>query len=79
MLLINGYFYVEYYGFILVILIPGILCEFVAITYKCLVKLRNGVNDALSPINVQLERRADTIPNLVETVKGYSKHEKKYI
>lgn len=45
-------------------------------TYNNLVQLRNRVKDGFSQIDVQLKRRADLIPNLVETVKGYAKHEK---
>ena len=45
-------------------------------TYNGLVKLRNMVKDQWSQIDVLLKRRADLIPNLVETVKGYAKHEK---
>ena len=45
-------------------------------TYNSLVKLRNMVKDQWSQIDVLLKRRADLIPNLVETVKGYTKHEK---
>ena len=45
-------------------------------TYNSLVGLRNRVKDQWSQIDVQLKRRADLIPNLVETVKGYAKHEK---
>ncbi len=41
-----------------------------------LVVLRNKVRDQLSQIDIQLKRRFDLIPNLVETVKGYAKHEK---
>ena len=41
-----------------------------------LVILRNKVRDQLSQIDIQLKRRFDLIPNLVETVKGYAKHEK---
>ncbi|MGF7118292.1 LemA family protein [Methanobacterium oryzae] len=63
-------------GFLLVVLIIGILAAIVAGMYNSLVKLRNGVNNAWSQINVQLERRADLVSNLVETVKGYSTHEK---
>ncbi|CAN5123628.1 LemA family protein [soil metagenome] len=45
-------------------------------TYNSLVVLRMRIQEALSGIDVQLKRRADLIPNLVETVKGYAKHEK---
>ena len=45
-------------------------------TYNSLVRLRNRVMDQWAQIDVQLKRRADLIPNLVETVKGYAKHEK---
>lgn len=44
-------------------------------TYNGLVKLKNMVENAWAQINVQLKRRTDLIPNLVETVKGYAKHE----
>jgi len=44
--------------------------------YNSLVGLRNQVRDAWSQIDVQLKRRFDLIPNLLETVKGYMKHER---
>ncbi|TGD24917.1 LemA family protein [Companilactobacillus suantsaicola] len=44
--------------------------------YNSLVKYRNRAREFSSQIDVQLERRTDLIPNLVETVKGYAKHEK---
>jgi len=45
-------------------------------TYNGLIKLRNRTDEAWSDIDVQLKRRHDLIPNLVETVKGYASHEK---
>jgi LemA protein len=44
--------------------------------YNGLVGMRNGVKNAWAQIDVQLKRRYDLIPNLVETVKGYAKHER---
>ena len=44
--------------------------------YNGLVRLRNQVKNAWAQIDVQLKRRNDLIPNLIETVKGYAKHEK---
>jgi LemA protein len=46
------------------------------VIYNSLVRLRNGVKNAWSQIDVQLKRRYDLIPNLVETVKGYAAHER---
>jgi len=44
--------------------------------YNNLIVLKTRIKEALSGIDIQLKRRADLIPNLVETVKGYAKHEK---
>lgn len=60
------------------IIILGIVAIVIAViwaTYNSLVKLDERVNEAWSDITVQLKRRADLIPNLVEIVKGYAKHE----
>ncbi|MBS1570536.1 MAG: LemA family protein, partial [Bacteroidetes bacterium] len=54
-----------------------VLLAFYAIAiYNKLVKLKNLVGEAWSGIDVQLKKRYDLIPNLVETVKGYAAHEK---
>ena len=53
-----------------------LLLFFVIGTYNALIQLRNRVSDQWSQIDVQLKRRADLVPNLVETVKGYAAHEK---
>ena len=52
-----------------------VIIAFVIKTYNALVKLRNSVKDQWSQIDIQLKRRFDLIPNLVETVKGYAGHE----
>ena len=52
------------------------MCIITISTYNKLVKLRSRVDNAWAQIDVQLKKRYDLIPNLVETVKGYAKHEK---
>ena len=52
-----------------------LLVVFWASVYNRLVRLRNWSEESFSQVDVQLQRRNDLIPNLVETVKGYSKHE----
>ena len=64
---------------IIIIIIIGILMLlvfYVIGVYNKLVNARNKVDNQFSQIDIQLKRRADLIPNLVETVKGYAKHEK---
>ncbi len=63
--------------FILVLIILfGVLIIFVIGIYNTLVRLRNRCQNAWAQVDVQLRRRYDLIPNLVETVKGYAKHER---
>ncbi len=61
---------------IVVLAVVGILLLFLVVTYNRLVKLRNRIEAAWAQIDVQLKRRHDLIPNLVETVKGYAAHER---
>lgn len=61
----------------IVILAIGLLIVFWAVgAYNRLVSLRNQIKNAFSQIDVQLKRRYDLIPNLVETAKAYMKHER---
>jgi len=65
---------------LIVLLVIGglalLVIGWLVLTYNGLVRLRNGVRNAWAQIDVQLRRRYDLIPNLVETVKGYAAHEK---
>ncbi|KPK71745.1 hypothetical protein AMJ87_06705 [candidate division WOR_3 bacterium SM23_60] len=63
---------------ILLIIIVVLVIAFIAI-YNGLVVKRTRVNNGWAQIDVQLKRRYDLIPNLVETVKGYAKHEKEIL
>ncbi len=60
---------------IVVLVVVVLLVLYVISTYNTLIKLRNRVKDQWAQIEVQLKRRFDLIPNMVETVKGYAKHE----
>jgi len=55
------------------------LVVFAIIQYNKLIRLNIQVDEGFSQIEVQLKRRADLIPNLVETVKGYATHRGKYL
>lgn len=57
----------------------GLVLLWLLFTYNSLVTLRNRVREAWSQIDVQLKRRSSLIPNLVEAVKGYVKHEKEVL
>jgi LemA protein len=63
-------------GPIVIVAIIVLVGLFFATTYNRLVTLRQRVREAWSDIDVQLKRRHDLIPNLVETVKGYAAHER---
>lgn len=63
-------------GWIILIVVVVLLVLYIISVYNGLIQLRNKVDDQASQIDVQLKRRFDLIPNLVETVKGYAKHEK---
>ena len=60
----------------IILAVVAILIIFVVATYNGLIRLKNRVQEAESDIDVQLKRRYELIPNLIETVKGYAKHEK---
>ncbi len=61
---------------IIVLAVLVLLIIFVIAAYNALIRLRNQVDNSWSQIDVQLKRRHDLIPNLVETAKGYMKHER---
>lgn len=61
--------------YIIIAIIVLILIYF-GVTYNSFVKLSNTVKEAFSTMDVYLKKRWDLIPNIVETVKGYAKHEK---
>jgi LemA protein len=61
---------------IVVVVLVVLLGLYLMVTYNGLVSLRNRIENAWAQIDVQLKRRYDLIPNLVETVKGYAAHER---
>ena len=62
-------------GLWIVVLIVTVFVIYAVVTYNGFIVLKNRANEAWSDIEVQLKRRYDMIPNLVETVKGYAQHE----
>ena len=60
----------------IVLIIIVVVVSFAVALYNSLIRLKNKTAEAWADIDVQLKRRYDLIPNLVETVKGYAKHEK---
>lgn len=57
-------------------IVAAVIVLFVVLLYNSVIRLRNQVRNAFAQIDVQLKRRNDLIPNLVETVKGYMAHER---
>ena len=64
---------------IIIIVLIVLVAIFAVSIYNSLVQLRNQVKNAWAQIEVQLKRRHDLIPNLIETVKGYMKHERELL
>lgn len=63
----------------IVLIVAGIALFYFWMLYNSLVTAKVRIQEALSHIDVQLKRRTDLIPNLLETVKGYAKHEKELL
>ena len=61
---------------IVLIVLVVLVALYAVVTFNSIVRLRNQAEEAFSDIDVQLKRRHDLIPNLVETVKGYAAHER---
>lgn len=63
-------------AFLIFVIVIAVIAVYGVQIYNSLVRLRNQVKNAWSQIDVQLKRRHDLIPNLIETVKGYMTHER---
>ncbi len=63
----------------IILALVAVLALWLILTYNRFVTLRNRVKEAWADIDVQLKRRYDLIPNLVETVKGYASHERELL
>ena len=61
---------------IVIVVLLVLIALYAMVTYNGLVSLRNRIENAWAQIDVQLKRRLDLVPNLVETVKGYAAHER---
>lgn len=64
---------------VIVLIVVGVIVLWVIFLYNALIRLRNRTKEAWSDIDVQLKRRHDLIPNLIESVKGYMKHERELL
>jgi LemA protein len=64
---------------IIILVLIAIAVIYVIATFNSLIRLRNRAEEGFSDIDVQLKRRHDLIPNLVETVKGYAAHERQVL
>lgn len=63
-------------GLLVILALVAIVAIWAVAIYNSLVRYRNEINNSFAQIDVQLKRRTDLIPNLVETVKGYASHER---
>ncbi|MFH1064112.1 MAG: LemA family protein [Candidatus Woesearchaeota archaeon] len=63
-------------GLIIILVLVAVVILFAILLYNSVIRLNNQVKNSWAQIDVQLKRRNDLIPNLIETVKGYAKHEK---
>jgi LemA protein len=64
---------------LIILIISGVILLYLWFVYNSLVTLKARIKEAFSQIDIQLKRRTDLIPNLIESVKGYAKHEKELL